>query len=75
MTLQKKVESQNKLIEIDGKNDTTKNNTPAGGTSLEARLEELEARPRRNPIVHWIAFALWMSTTKCLHTRQQPENP
>jgi hypothetical protein len=58
MTLQKKVESQNKLIEIDGKNDTTKNNTPAGGTSLEARLEELEARPRRNPIVHWIAFAL-----------------
>jgi hypothetical protein len=58
MTLQKKVESQNKLIEIDGKNDTSKNTKPAGGASLGARLEELEARPRRNPILHWAAFGL-----------------
>ena len=58
MVLQKKVKSQNKLIEINGKNDTTKNTTPAGSSSLEARLEELEALPRRNPILHWGAFAL-----------------
>ena len=58
MALQKKVESQNKLIEINGKNDTTKNTMPAGGASLGARLEELEARPRRNPILHWVAFGL-----------------
>jgi len=25
---------------------------------LEARLEALEARPKRNPVLHWIAFAL-----------------
>ena len=29
----------------------------------------------RNLFAHWIALALWMSTTKCLHTRQEPENP
>ena len=58
MTLQKKVESQNKLIEINGKDDTTKNTTSKGGASLEARLEELEARPRRNPLLHWAAFGL-----------------
>jgi hypothetical protein len=58
MALQKKVESQNKLIEINGKDDTTKNSTPAVGASLGARLEELEARPRRNPLLHWAAFGL-----------------
>ena len=35
-----------------------KTHTPHGGASLEARLEELEALPRRNPILHWIAFVL-----------------
>ena len=58
MFLHKKVETKDKLIEIDGKNDATKNAAPHGGLSLEARLEELEALPRRNPILHWIAFVL-----------------
>ena len=58
MVLQKKVEPQNKQIKIDGTNDVNKSATQAGGASLEDRLEELEALPRRNPILHWIAFVL-----------------
>ena len=68
MALQKKVEPQNKIVEINGKNDKTKNTTTAGGTSLEARLEELEARPRRNPILHWVAFALSLISLVLLST-------
>ena len=54
--LQKKVHFSKKLRK-NGKN-TSKSALPQGGVSLEARLEELEARPRRNPILHWVAFAL-----------------
>jgi hypothetical protein len=54
--LQKKVHSSKKLIKND--KNTSKSALPQGGVSLEARLEELEARPRRNPILHWVAFAL-----------------
>ena len=58
MALQKNIEPQKKLIEINEKNDTTKSTTPPGSSSMEARLEELEALPRRNPILHWIGFGL-----------------
>ena len=58
MALQKKVEPQIKPIEIDGKDDTTKNASPIGNVPIEARLEELESRPRRNPVLHWVAFVL-----------------
>jgi len=53
MFLQKKAHSNKKLI----KNDTiiAKSAAPA---SLEARIEELEALPRRNPILHWSAFVI-----------------
>jgi hypothetical protein len=51
MFLQKKVHSRKKLV----KSDTiiAKSAEPA---SLEARIEKLEALPRRNPILHWSAF-------------------
>jgi energy-coupling factor transporter transmembrane protein EcfT len=58
MALQKKVQPPNKLVENDMKDNSTKNAAPHGGGSLEARIEELEALPRRNPILHWIAFVL-----------------
>jgi hypothetical protein len=58
MALQKKVEPQIKPIEIDGKDDTTKSASPIGNVPIEARLEELESRPRRNPVLHWVAFVL-----------------
>jgi hypothetical protein len=53
MFLQKKAHSNKKLI----KNDTiiAKSAAPA---SLEARIEKLEALPRRNPILHWSAFVI-----------------
>ena len=57
MALQKKVQPQDKPIEIDRKNDPNKNKHRSAA-SLEARLEELEARPRRNQILHWLAFVL-----------------
>jgi energy-coupling factor transporter transmembrane protein EcfT len=58
MALQKKVEPQNNMIENDKKENTAKSATPGGAPSLEARLEELEALPRRNHILHWVAFVL-----------------
>ena len=58
MVIQKKVEPPNKPTGFNEKNDTTKNTMPVNSASLEDRLEELEALPRRNPILHWIAFAL-----------------
>lgn len=58
MALQKKVEPQNKSIEIDGKDNTNKSASATGNVSIAARLEELASRPRRNPILHWAAFAL-----------------
>ena len=58
MVLQKKVEPPNKPTGFSEKNDLSKNTTPANNASLEDRLEELEARPRRNPVLHWAAFGL-----------------
>jgi signal transduction histidine kinase len=58
MVLQKKVEPPNKPTGFSEKNEKTKNTTPTNSASLEDRLEELEALPRRNPILHWSAFAL-----------------
>jgi energy-coupling factor transporter transmembrane protein EcfT len=58
MALQKKVEPQNKIIEINGKNEDAKNDMDPTKTSIEARLEKLESLPRRNPVLHWIAFVL-----------------
>jgi hypothetical protein len=53
MFLQKKVHSHKKLIKSD--KIIAKSAAPA---SLEARIEELEALPRRNPILHWSAFVI-----------------
>jgi hypothetical protein len=58
MALKNKVQLQTKPIEIDEKNDTSKGASPAGSVPIEARLEELESRPRRNPVLHWIAFVV-----------------
>ena len=58
MVLQKKVEPRNKQAVINEKNDEAKRDVPPSNTSIEARLEELEALPRRNHILHWIAFVL-----------------
>ena len=58
MVLQNKSEPQNKQIVISGKNDDAKSDAHPGNESIEARLEELEALPRRNPVLHWIAFIL-----------------
>jgi hypothetical protein len=54
----KKVDPQKTAIEINGKNNTAQKVLPAGDATIEARLEELESRPRRNPVLHWIGFAL-----------------
>ncbi|MCX6003018.1 MAG: hypothetical protein NTX46_01025, partial [Chloroflexi bacterium] len=54
----KKVEPQKTVIENNGKNNTAQKVLPAGDATIEARLEELESRPRRNPVLHWIGFAL-----------------
>jgi hypothetical protein len=53
MFLQKRVHSRKKLIKSD--KIIAKSAAPA---SLEARIEELEALPRRNPILHWSAFVI-----------------
>jgi hypothetical protein len=54
----KKVEPQKTVIEINGKNNTSQKVLPAGDATIESRLEELESRPRRNPVLHWIGFGL-----------------
>src|SRR5208283_4208317 len=58
MVLQKKVQPQDKPILIDGINSSNKNKIAEGAASLEARLEELESRPRRNHLLHWSAFVI-----------------
>jgi len=58
MVLQKKVQPQDKPILIDGKNNSNKNKIAEDVASLEARLEELESRPRRNHLLHWSAFVI-----------------
>jgi hypothetical protein len=56
MTLQKKVEPQIKPVLIDGISSITKGPLSKGNASVKARIEELESRPRRNPVLHWAAF-------------------
>jgi len=58
MVLQKKVEHRNKMVQIDDNNAIIKAPLPKDNASIEARLEELESRPRRNAVLHWIGFAL-----------------
>ena len=58
MTIQKKVEPQLNSKEINGNVMKAKSSKPQGGESIEDRLEELEALPRRHPILHWFAFFL-----------------
>jgi len=54
MASQKKDEPQNEMIE----NNATKSAAPPAGASLETRIEEREVLPRRNSIIHWVAFVL-----------------
>jgi len=62
MVLQKKEQPQDKPI---------KNNiaitTPQGGASSEARLEEPEPLPRRNPILHWILSVFFFGFSKSIN--------
>jgi hypothetical protein len=62
MSLQKKVEPQNQLpktpIEIDGQDGITKGELPKCNSAIATRLEELESLPRRNAVLHWVAFTL-----------------
>ncbi len=58
MVFKKKVETQQNLIDKKGRIKLTNKALPAGDATIEARLEELESRPRRNPVLHWIGFAL-----------------
>ena len=58
MVLQKKIEPPHTPTMTVDKDDATKNVTPQRVASIEVRLEELEALPRRNHILHWIAFVL-----------------
>jgi len=58
MVLQKKVPPQDELILVNGKNTANKNKIAEDAASLEARLEELESRPRRNHLLHWSAFII-----------------
>jgi hypothetical protein len=58
MVLQNNIEPQKKPTEIEGNDYKEKSAKLPGGESIGERLEELEALPRRNPILHWIAFAL-----------------
>jgi hypothetical protein len=58
MVFKKKVGTQQNLIDKKGRIKLTNKVLPAGDATIEARLEELESRPRRNPVLHWIGFAL-----------------
>jgi hypothetical protein len=58
MTIQKKVEPQNNTTVIDAKDNATKDESPKVVSTAYARLEEIEALPHRNPILHWAAFIL-----------------
>lgn len=58
MGFKKKLESQRTLTKINGKDALINNKLPTGDTTIGARLEELESRPRRNLVLHWIGFAL-----------------
>ena len=56
MVFKTKVETQPNPIDKKGRIKITNKGLPAVAETLEERIEELEARPRRNPILHWAAF-------------------
>lgn len=58
MVSNKQQEPQRNLIDKKGRLKITNKAVPAADVTLEARIEELEARPRRNHILHWAAFFL-----------------
>jgi hypothetical protein len=58
MVSNKQQEPQRNLIDKKGRLKITNKAVPAAEVTLEARIEELESRPRRNHILHWSAFAL-----------------
>jgi hypothetical protein len=55
MVLAKKDQPQ--AVAIDGA-DTAKSNSSGNISAMAARLEELESRPRRGALLHWLAFVL-----------------
>jgi hypothetical protein len=57
MENKKKSTSHQGLIEIQT-TETTKKSLTGVSETIEERIDELESRPRRNPILHWAAFAL-----------------
>ena len=58
MAVEKKANAQIKKEKIDLNNLKTKRVLPSNNSTTEERLEELESLPRRNPILHWVAFGL-----------------
>jgi hypothetical protein len=72
MALQKKVEPQNQLpktpADIDGRDDITKGELPKGNSTIDARIEELESLPHRNPVLHWGAFTISLMSLILLAT-------
>jgi len=58
MVSNKQQEPQRNLIDKKGRLKITNKAVPAADVTLEARIEELESRPRRNHILHWAAFFL-----------------
>jgi len=53
----KKLKPQKTPIEINGNIVPVAHTITSGNPTMEERIKELEARPHRNPILHWIAFA------------------
>ena len=58
MVFKKKTEPQKTLIEVHRKNEPVMKPIAEETATIEERIEELEARPRRNPVLHWTAFGL-----------------
>ena len=72
MTLQKKIEPQNRLpktpTDINAQDDITKGKLPDGTPTIDARIEELESIPHRNPVLHWGAFTIALMSLILLAT-------
>ncbi len=72
MALQKNVEPQSQLpktpLETDGQDHIARGGLLQRNSTLAARLEELEALPRRNKALHWFAFTLSLLSLILLST-------
>jgi hypothetical protein len=64
MIPQKNVKPQDKPIVVDGQDETQKGAITGETASLEARPKELESRPRRNPVLHWVLSVLSLVSVK-----------